>query len=57
MKFALAAGALLFAAMTYAAPPAHAKKAVRARCPSHWSLIGDVCISDRTGDVMMARRK
>ena len=58
MKLALAAlGALLFVTMPTAAAPAQAKKSARARCPSHWSLIGDVCISSRTGDVIMARRK
>lgn len=58
MKFAIGAvGAFLFVAMLAVAPPAQARKAVRARCPSHWSLMGDVCISDRTGDVMMARKK
>ena len=49
--------ALLFVVMLATLPPAQAKTATGARCPRHWSLIGDVCINDRNGDVMLARRK
>jgi hypothetical protein len=50
-------GALPFVVMLATLPPAQAMTATGVRRPRHWSLIGDVCINDRNGDVILARKK
>ncbi len=45
--------ALISIAALAAAPPVQAKKAHAQACPRGWSLIGEVCINDRTGDVAL----
>lgn len=49
MKRALLAAA--FAALL--ATISHAEEASRQMCPSGYSLIGELCISDTTGDVVL----
>ena len=47
-------GTLLFVAMLATSPPALAKKKPKADvCPSRYSLVGEICISSRTGDVVL----
>ena len=58
MKMAVGmVGVLLFVATLTTSMPALAKEAPKLVCPSGNSLIGEVCISNRTGDVEMAEKK
>ena len=48
-KLAVLASAVLLLTATNL----YAKQAARQACPSGYSLIGEVCISDATGDVVL----
>jgi hypothetical protein len=39
------------------AVPGRAQQTTRQFCPAGYSLIGDVCISDKTGDVVLPNKK
>jgi hypothetical protein len=55
MKPMIALVAWLLALPMLASAPARAQDAGRQTCPSGYTLIAEVCVSDATGDVVLPR--